>query len=168
MAGEDRFIEIRKRRPEHRPLTTVEQRLEGAREDKEALEEEIRDQYNKAVQEAEGKRDQAIEEFNKKVKELQSGNADLSDLRDAQTALIGQENIQRRRMQTRLVELDQEYKRKLEEQDRDLQLRMRRIQDGYKMAAVFLPPIPPLLVALAVFFNRRAKEREGVSRSRLK
>jgi ABC-2 type transport system permease protein len=168
MAGEDRFIEVRKRRPEHRPLTTVENRLAGAREDKEALEEEIRDQYNKEVTAAEAKRDQAIEEFNKKVKDLQSGNANLSDLRDAQTALIGQENIQRRRLQAKLVELDQNYKRQLEEQDRDLQLRMRRIQDGYKMAAVFLPPIPPLLVALAVFFNRRAKEREGVSRSRLR
>jgi ABC-2 type transport system permease protein len=34
--------------------------------------------------------------------------------------------------------------------------------------AVLLPPIPPLLVAIVVFFTRRAKEREGVSRSRLR
>ncbi len=142
--------------------------MPGAREDKEALEEEIRHQYEKEVKAAEAKRDEAIEEFNRKVKDLQSGSGNLSELRNAQTALIGQENIQRRRMQAKLVELDQEYKRQREEQDRDLQLNVRRIQDRYKMAAVFLPPIPPLLVALAVFFNRRAKEREGVSRSRLK
>jgi hypothetical protein len=36
------------------------------------------------------------------------------------------------------------------------------------MMAVFLPPIPLLLVALGVYFNRRAKEREGVNRARLR
>jgi ABC-2 type transport system permease protein len=36
------------------------------------------------------------------------------------------------------------------------------------MWAVVLPPIPPLLVALVVFFTRRAREREGVSRARLR
>ena len=30
-----------------------------------------------------------------------------------------------------------------------------------------LPPIPPLLIALCVFFIRRANEREGVSADRL-
>jgi ABC-2 type transport system permease protein len=31
-----------------------------------------------------------------------------------------------------------------------------------------LPPIPPLIVAFIVFFNRRANEREGVSKARLR
>jgi len=31
-----------------------------------------------------------------------------------------------------------------------------------------LPPIPPLLIGLLVFFNRRSREQEGVQRSRLK
>ena len=47
-------------------------------------------------------------------------------------------------------------------------MQVRAVQDWYKLWAVVLPPIPPLLVGLAVFFNRRAKEREGVARSRLK
>jgi ABC-2 type transport system permease protein len=42
------------------------------------------------------------------------------------------------------------------------------VQDNYKLWAVLLPPIPPLIVAFAVFFNRRAKEREGVSKARLR
>ena len=42
------------------------------------------------------------------------------------------------------------------------------MQDKYKLWAVILPPIPPLLVGLGVYFSRRAKEREGVARSRLR
>ena len=36
------------------------------------------------------------------------------------------------------------------------------VQDGYKLWAVLLPPIPPLIVAGIVFFNRRSKERGGL------
>jgi ABC-2 type transport system permease protein len=42
------------------------------------------------------------------------------------------------------------------------------VQNQYKLWAVLLPPIPPLLVALVVLMARRAKEREGVAGSRLR
>jgi hypothetical protein len=42
------------------------------------------------------------------------------------------------------------------------------VQNNYKLLAVLLPPLLPLVVGIAVFFNRRAAEREGVERSRLR
>jgi ABC-2 type transport system permease protein len=42
------------------------------------------------------------------------------------------------------------------------------VQDTYKMWAVLLPPIPPLMLAVIVFFTRRVREREGIARSRLR
>ncbi len=45
---------------------------------------------------------------------------------------------------------------------------IRAVQDRYKMYAILIPPIPPLLLALAVFFRRRELERQGVARERLK
>ncbi len=47
-------------------------------------------------------------------------------------------------------------------------LEKRRVENVAKMYAVFLPPIPPLLVAIIVFFTRRSRERLGVSRTRLR
>ena len=38
---------------------------------------------------------------------------------------------------------------------------MRQVQDQYKMWAVLLPPIPPLLVAVVVFFTRRTPRTRG-------
>jgi ABC-2 type transport system permease protein len=49
-----------------------------------------------------------------------------------------------------------------------LALKVKQVQDRYKMWAVLLPPIPPLLVAAYVFVTRRRREREGVARSRLR
>jgi hypothetical protein len=42
------------------------------------------------------------------------------------------------------------------------------VQDTYKLLAVALPPIPPILLALTVFFHRRKAEQEGVVASRLR
>jgi len=67
---------------------------------------------------------------------------------------------------------DQKVQRDFDEKrksiDRTLALQLSGIHRTYKLWAVLLPPIPPLLVGLAVFFQRRAKEREGVSRARLR
>jgi len=49
-----------------------------------------------------------------------------------------------------------------------LALKVRQVQDQYKLWAILLPPIPPLVVAIIVFMTRRAREREGVARSRLR
>ena len=40
--------------------------------------------------------------------------------------------------------------------------------DRQKWLAVLLPPIPPLVVAFFVYFRRRAQEREGVAKTRLR
>ncbi len=58
--------------------------------------------------------------------------------------------------------------RKVKEIETDLSLSIRKMQDRYKMWAVLLPPIPPLLLAIGVFITRRIREREGVVRSRLR
>jgi ABC-2 type transport system permease protein len=52
--------------------------------------------------------------------------------------------------------------------ERELTLTVRSVQNGYKLWALLLPPIAPLLIGLAVLVNRRAGEREGVARSRLR
>ena len=72
------------------------------------------------------------------------------------------------RLDTRIAQLQQERDRKIGSIDRDLSLEIRRVQDRYKLLAVLIPPIPPLLLAFFVFFHRRQAEREGVAKSRLR
>jgi hypothetical protein len=52
--------------------------------------------------------------------------------------------------------------------ERKLESQIRREQDRQKWLAVLLPPILPLVLAFFVFFKRRAQEREGVAKSRLR
>jgi ABC-2 type transport system permease protein len=168
LAGEEQFVEIRKLRPEHRPLERVEQRMEQVRIDSETLVDEMKMKFDKEKGDAEAAMQKSLEKLNQKINDLKGGSGDFRALRDAQTELQALSSVEQRRLNAKIQQLNQEYERKSQEQDRRLLVDMRNMQDFYKTMAVFIPPIPLLLVALGVYFNRRAKEREGVSRARLR
>lgn len=71
-------------------------------------------------------------------------------------------------METRAAKYKQQLDRQLKVIEREKSAEIRSVEDRYKLLAVVLPPIPPLLLAFFVFFNRRAQEREGVSKARLR
>ena len=67
----------------------------------------------------------------------------------------------------RLVEeLDNERRESLRSIQLDAELEIQDKQRNFKLAAVIIPPIPPLLVGLVVFTRRRLREREGISKAR--
>jgi ABC-2 type transport system permease protein len=68
----------------------------------------------------------------------------------------------------KIEQLEKKRDRDIDQIDTDLRVQIRRVQDRYKMWAVLLPPIPPLMLAVIVFFTRRVREREGIARSRLR
>lgn len=158
LAGDDRFIEIRKRRPQHRVLSRIEERMDSARE----ASIQNRKKYNEEYDQAIAKAQQAL---NDKVEELKKQGGDtkamLQQVAMAQAA--GQATLERE-----TASLKKKRDAEIGSIDKDLAKQVRSVQDGYKLWAVILPPILPLLFGLAVFFNRRAKEREGVARSRLR
>ncbi len=81
--------------------------------------------------------------------------------------LMKQQDLERQK-ETKIEQLRQEQNNERTKIETDLTLKIRGVQDTAKLMAVLLPPIPPLLVAVIVFFTRRSREREGVARSRLR
>ena len=51
---------------------------------------------------------------------------------------------------------------------RESESKLAALRNRYKLAAVMIPPIPPLLFAIIVFFIRRIRERQGVASARLR
>ena len=71
-----------------------------------------------------------------------------------------------RKLDEKKTESDQKYNEEVRKIDDDQEAAIQALQNNYKLWAVVVPPIPLLVVASIVFFNRRAKEREGVSSKR--
>jgi len=159
LAGDIRFIDIRKRRPKHRTLTRIEEATRQARE-------ETAQAREKAYKEAEKVRNEEQTKLDTQVEELRK-RKDIPEFDKAVQLLMLQQDGQRR-LDAKVKEAEAERDREIQRIETQLAATIRRVQDAYKMWAVVLPPIPPLVVAVIVLLTRRAREREGVSRSRLR
>lgn len=159
LAGDDRFIPIRTRRPMHRTLERVEAATQRAREDFVTNRDTFVKDYEDALAKIEA-------QFKKELEDLQKRQNV-----DPQQMLIEAQMIQERHnrlLQVKRDQLQKERDLKTRDIERKLTLTVRGVQNGYKLWALLLPPIAPLLIGLAVLVNRRAGEREGVARSRLR
>ena len=76
--------------------------------------------------------------------------------------------LAQRRLETKTEQLTRQRDIEMEKVERQLGGKVRQEQDRQKWLAVLLPPIPPLVVAFFVYFRRRAQEREGVAKTRLR
>jgi len=169
LAGDDRFIEIRKRKPVHRTLERIEKAVEEAREQADNERKKFMAEFEEAESEANAKMREDVGSFEEKVRDMEnSGNADSQELVAAMQQLASQQRLAQRRLDTKIEGLRRRRDAEVEAVERRLGAAVRREQDRQKWLAVLLPPIPPLVVAFFVFFRRRAREREGVSKARLR
>ncbi len=159
LADDQRFVEIRKRRAKHRTLTWIDKKTETAREETTDARERLIKQFDEAKQKEQ-------DALNKKIDSLKKRkNIDPQQLLiEVATA----QQVGQRRLETKVEQLTHERDREINKIETKLALETRRVQNASKMWAVFLPPIPPLVVAIIVFFTRRSRERLGVSRARLR
>ena len=66
----------------------------------------------------------------------------------------------------KLEELNSEFQENVRQIRLDAELEIQDIQRKFKLAAVVIPPIPPLVIGLIVFTRRRLKERQGIAKAR--
>ena len=159
LAGDDRFLEIRKRRPKYRTLSHID---EWTEKDRKNAADQI-EKFSKNVEAEDAKAQKAMED---EIAELRKRkNVDPQQM--LIEALMKQQDLERQK-ETKIAQLRREQNQERTKIETELTLKIRGVQQMAKLMAVLLPPIPPLLVAIVVFFTRRAREREGVSKARLR
>ena len=159
LAGDDRFIEIRKRARIHRTLTKIDDATAEYRD-------KARDEKDKFIKDINDKEAAARESMQKKIDEVESRKELGSGEKDV---LLEQVRIrEQQKLDAEVDALAAQRRRQIKEIAYERDQEIRAVQDRYKMYAILVPPIPPLLLALAVFFRRRELERQGVARERLK
>ncbi len=162
LAGNLDFLEIRKRRRVHRTLTRIQERTEAAREASAKTAEETREQFKQARQEVEKQLTDGIQELQKVM------NAKHIDIQEIMRRVGIVQREGQKRMDAKIAQMKQNQDKKIQRIDTQLSNEIEEVQNSYRMWAVLLPPIPPLVLACVVFFVRRSREREGISQTRLR
>jgi ABC-2 type transport system permease protein len=173
LAGDDRFLEIRTRKFSHPTLQAVEMQVESARS---RMEEEIlrfREEYRERAAEADKAREEAVKKINDEITQMQQtaragGQVDFNRLNQLREEAQLRDRVEAEKAAAQKRNLEQEMVRKIERIELDNELQVQRIQNWFKLWAVLLPPIPPLLLGLVVFARRRIMEREGISKTRMR
>jgi len=169
LADDDRFLEIRKRKPKHRTLERIEDTVATAREMADGERQKFIAEFDEAERVANDSMQAEVGEFEKKIKEMETaGDADPQAAMQAVQQLASRQRLAQRRLDTKIETLKRKRDTEVEAVERQLESKIRKEQDRQKWLAVLLPPIPPLVVAFFVYFRRRALEREGVAKTRLR
>lgn len=162
VAGDERYIALRGRRPMHRTLKKIDEKTAQFREDaarkREKLQKDFNDHFDKE-QEALSRREEDLR------KQLESGRVAENEIA---IKLLTEMAAAQKRVNDAKEEQERQLNIALEESEVDLNENIRTIQGWYKFYAVVFPPIPPLVVGLMVLLVRRIRETEGIPKTRRK
>jgi len=162
LAGDERFIDLRKRRAQHRTLTELEKR-------KKTFEVRRTEEITKADEAAEKELSAAKERLTKVIqdlrKDLENGNVDAQTL---QIRLQTATEAENRKLSQREKEIEREKNETVRKVKTDTEQDIRRIERGIWRWAVFIPPLPAIILGIAVVISRVVDERKGISSDRLR
>ena len=154
LLGEDAFIDLRSRRARHRTLERVEAQAAEYIEQRTAEEQQAEADAETALTEAQ-------QRLNDRVAELQ-GRADI----DAQTRQIMVRNlkeVENRRLEVLSANIETEKDTRIQAIRENMEAQIRRIQTSIKTFAILLPPVPVVMLGIAIFVRRQRREREGAA-----
>lgn len=158
LAGDESFVQLRKKRPRHYTLRAIEQQTGKFYETLEAETKKAEDEADKEIRDAQ-------KAFDKQV-DLVVNNPDLQD-RDKEAQLTNLKTIAQRRLDVRRAVIEDEKQARIRDSRARLEQKTREIQNSVKFVAAALPALPPLVLGLFVWIIRRAQENIGANPKRL-
>jgi ABC-type transport system involved in multi-copper enzyme maturation permease subunit/ABC-type uncharacterized transport system involved in gliding motility auxiliary subunit len=162
LSGDEQLVGIRARKFRHRTLVAIEQASRTAEEEAKQQIKALTDQIELSKQRA----NEALEKEKQAARQRMQAEGKSQDEIQRQLNILEEHfRLQRAAEDARAVK---ETNRKLRQIERRKLDTIEATQNEHKMRIVGLPPLLPLLIGLAVFINRRAREREGVRSSRLR
>ncbi len=165
------FFDVRGRRERYMTLRHVEDTIRTATDELDKSLQEYEKDFQTRMAAAESNARNQLVDLQKDVEKME---ADRQAGREIDVVAL---EARKKLLQQRVTDENANLQRINEEMNKErnelvrgirlnAELAIQEIQRGYKLAAVLVPPIPPLLLGLIVFTRRRLREREGISKAR--
>ena len=159
LSGDKDFIQLRNKRKNHHILT----KFDLIRKD---LDKKRMDIVQQAEKDAEKELEKAQKALDETVAEVQK-REDLKPEEKVRILATVQE-AQSRAFSVKKEDIDKKKARKVQDAERELNEEMKAHKQKVVVMAVTIPPLLPLLLAFIVYFRRKSREIQNVSKGRLK
>ncbi len=157
LAGDNSYIDLRKRRPKHRTLTAVEAQTKKFVEERS----KEREKAATAAKEALDKRQKELEAEVDKIKEDKS----ISPIEMIQKLSAATAN-QSRMLEVERTNIEQQKEQQVEKSRIQSERKIRSIENLFYLFASAVPPIPAVVLGLIVWMRRLAAERNDIAATR--
>jgi ABC-2 type transport system permease protein len=158
LAGDDSFVGLRKKRSKHRTLIELERQANRFKD-------ELQEETKRAENEARDELDAAQKGFDKQVDQVRS-RTDL-DERTKEIQLANLQDVAQRRLDVRKSIIEDKKQARIRESKAESERKTRQIQNTVRFEAAALPPLPPLILGLAIWIVRLRRENLGANPKRL-
>lgn len=157
LAGEDRYIDLRSRRPQQRNLSVIQEQRERYVNQRIQRQKEAKERADERLEAARRRLQEVVDEIQNDSSMDAATKA--QKLRNAQQSLNRQLELEEREIEREKEEM---VRRAKMESEREI----RRIEDRVWLWAVLVPPIPAIFVGLVMLSLRITSERQNIDVSR--
>lgn len=158
LASDEAFVGLRSRRPMHRTLTRLESEAKafiGASQEQ--------------AKQAEDAATELLEKAKKRLTEKVAAVSARKDVDERTSAIMVNQlqEVENRRLAVETTNIEDQKKAKIAESKMEMERQIRGIENRVRSFAIFIPPLPALLLGIGVFFLRLRDENRGAVASRL-
>lgn len=154
VSGDPSFIDLRKRRLQHRTLARVEVQTRAFAEKRAREEQQADREAQQALADARNRLKARIEEIQKRT--------DL-DEQAKQMMARNVEAVENRRLDALAANIELAKQAKIQASRENMEAEVRRIQSTIRTVAVAWPPVPVFALGVFIFVRRLRREREGAA-----
>ena len=154
LAGDEAMIDLRNRKAKMRPLTEIQEQVDGFREARQQEEERREKQWKKEIATIQQQLDDA-------QKDLNSDDSGLA----IQRYFTAAENATQRLKQKK-AEIEQEKQQALDRLKGEERRQVDSLQTRIRWWAILLPPIPPIMLGVLFLGMRAYREESTIQPSR--
>jgi ABC-2 type transport system permease protein len=153
LAGDETFVELRKRRPKLRTLTTLQRQ-------RDKFIKKRNEQKQRASNEAANQLKAARQRFEEKKEEIEE-NESLDD--DSKRMLIRNLNsAEARRVEVAEINIEREKEAKINKINREMERSIREIENNARWKALLLSPLPACVLGIAMMIQILVSEKKSV------
>lgn len=157
LLGDERFIELRKRQPEFRRLTRVDEMTKKANEDRQEKLKAANKAAEDKINEAQAALDAAVADIRAKTG---------IDERTKEIMIRAAEQAENRRVQAQTERIEREKAQQIDTIRAEHARAVNEVRDRIRVAAILVPPLPAILLGLVIFWRKRQRERATIPESR--
>jgi ABC-2 type transport system permease protein len=157
LLGDDRFIELRKRQPEFRRLTRVDEMTKLANQDRQDRLKQANKAAEDRIAEAQAALDVAVAEIRAKTG---------IDDRTREIMIRAAEQAENRRLQAQTEQIEREKSQEIDKIKAEHARAVNEVRDRIRVAAILVPPLPAILLGLIIFWRKRQRESAAIPESR--